>query len=92
MRVIVAHDGEQLPPSVASLVFGRARDNERAAVEGGAAPVRLLAAQELIESMGGTLTQLTGSSRPGLRADLPRASVQLPHESGRREPAALVTA
>lgn len=52
-----------------------AHDDERSAVEAGAAPLRLLAALELIEAMGGTLSHRTCSGGPEYVARLPRGGV-----------------
>ena len=92
VHIRVVHDGAALPSSVASLVFEMSHDDERAAVEGGAAPIRLLAAQELIEAMGGSLRPLPGPGRPGFLADLPHAGEQPSLGSGRRRDAAPVPA
>ena len=55
VEVRVAHDGAALTPALVSLVFERSNDDERTAVEAGAAPIGLLAAQNLIEAIGGSL-------------------------------------
>jgi len=75
VEIVVAHDGAALTPEVSALVFDRAHDDERSAVEAGAAPLRLLAALELIEAMGGTLSDRTGSSGPEFVVRLPRGDV-----------------
>jgi hypothetical protein len=72
VEIVVAHDGAALTPEVSALVFDRAHDDERSAVEAGAAPLRLLAALELIEAMGGTLSHRTGSGGPEYVVRLPR--------------------
>lgn len=75
VEIVVAYDGAPLSPAVSALVFDRANDDERSAVEAGAAPLRLLAALDLIEAMGGTLVYRTGSGGPEYAITLPRAGV-----------------
>jgi hypothetical protein len=75
-EIRVGHDGAALMPAVASLVFERSRDVERAAVEAGAAPVRLLAAQELLEALGGSLGHVAGPGGPAFVALLPRTATR----------------
>ena len=82
----VAHDGAPLPPGVASLLFDRSSDDQRAAVEAGAVPVRLLAAQMLLEALGGSLAHNTGPSGPYFLALLPQAAAS-PPDAGVRQPA-----
>jgi len=72
--VRVSHDGALLTPGVAVLLFDRSRDYERAAVEAGAAPVRLLAAQMLLEALGGSLAETDDSTGPCFIARLPQAA------------------
>lgn len=74
VEVTVAHDGAALAPGIAALVFDRAHDDERTAVEAGEAPIRLLGAQALIEAMGGSLAAGTNLGRPAYVARLPRAT------------------
>jgi len=74
VEITVAHDGAALAPDLASLVFDRAHEDERTAVEAGAAPIRLLAAQNLIEAMGGSLAPVVFLGRPAYVAHLPRAT------------------
>jgi len=76
VEITVGHDGAELTPALASLVFERSGDGERTAVEAGAAPIRLLAAQDLIETMGGSLAHVTGTGRPAYVARLPLAGEQ----------------
>jgi hypothetical protein len=64
VEIRITHDGAALTPALASLVFDRSHDDERTAVEAGAAPIRLLAAQELIEVIGGSLLPLAELGRP----------------------------
>jgi len=78
VEIRVAHDGRALTPAVAALVFERAHDSERASVEAGAAPMRLLAAQELLEAMGGSLAHDLTDNRPAFLARLPRGRVVQP--------------
>lgn len=73
VEVTVAHDGAELTPALVSLVFERSHDDERTAVEAGAAPICLLAAQDLIEAIEGSLAPATGPGRPAYVARLPRA-------------------
>jgi hypothetical protein len=80
VEIRVAHDGAALTPALASLVFDRSYDDERTAVEAGAAPIRLLAAQELIEAMGGSLVHVVGLGGPAYVSRLPR--VGEPRELG----------
>ncbi len=88
VHVTVVHDGAPLDPTVATLVFEKSHDDERAAAEGGAAPIRLLAAQELVESMGGLLSPTTGAGRPGFLADLQQAGEPPPLDSAQPTTAA----
>jgi hypothetical protein len=74
VEIRVAHDGAELAPVLAELVFDRKHDAERAAVEAGAAPIRLLAAQELIESLGGSLIPVSVSGRPAFVIRFPGAA------------------
>lgn len=76
VEIRVGHDGAALMPAVASLVFERSRDAERAAVEAGAAPVRLLAAQELLEALGGSLGHTACPDGPAFVALLPRTATR----------------
>jgi signal transduction histidine kinase len=74
VEITVAHDGAPLTPDVASLVFDRSHDDERAAIEAGAAPVGLLAALDSIEAMAGSLAHLPRSGRAAFVVSLPRAA------------------
>jgi hypothetical protein len=73
VEIALTHDGAALPATLASLVFERSHDAERAAVEVGAAPIRLLAAQKLIESTGGSLDHVAGPGAPTYLIRLPIA-------------------
>ncbi len=73
VEITVSHDGAALAPRLAALVFDRAHDDERTAAEAGAAPIRLLAAQDLIEAIGGSLVRLADLGRPAYAVHLPRA-------------------
>lgn len=72
VAITVTHDGAALTPHVTALIFDRAHDAERASVEAGAAPIRLLAAQRSLEAMEGSLAPLPVPGRPGYVVHLPR--------------------
>ena len=84
-EIRIAHDGAGLSPALASRVFERSSDDERSAVEAGGVPIRLLAAQEAIEAMTGSLAHLTGLGRPKFIIRLPRTELQQKLDSSRDE-------
>jgi hypothetical protein len=77
--VRISHNGAALSAAVSALVFDRAHDEDRSAVEEGSAPIRLLAAQDLVEAMGGSLAHLVEADRPTFIARLPRGGVLRVH-------------
>ena len=74
-EIRIAHDGAPLTPALVAMVFEQTHDDERSAAEAGAAPIRLLAAQDLIEALGGWLAPDDGSGRPGYVLRLPRGGM-----------------
>jgi len=91
VEIVVAHDGAPLTSEVLALVFERAHDDERSAVESGAAPLRLLAALDLVEAMGGTLVHRAGPGGPEYAITLPRTGVPREAPPTGSLPAAAVT-
>lgn len=75
IAIVLDHDGAPLPPDIASVVFDRATVDDRAAAEGREAPVRLLAAVESVEAMGGSITPEVRAERTAYVVRLPRAGV-----------------
>jgi len=87
LELEVRSDGALLPADAVALVFERAGVAERAAVEAGAGPIRLVVAQELLEGMGGALSYVPGRAESMFVARVPaHERTSVPRAAGAASP------
>jgi signal transduction histidine kinase len=73
VEILLAHDRAPITADVRALVFERTGEVERAAAAAGAVSIRLVAAQEAIEAMHGSLAYVTDGAWPTFVVTIPRA-------------------